>query len=46
MCQYSTELMSFTLDSLIAKDVQNNLQVSTGILYLNGGSDLFLWLVQ
>ena len=31
MCQYSTELMSFTLDSLIVKDIQNNLQISIGI---------------
>ncbi|CAF1418976.1 unnamed protein product [Adineta steineri] len=28
MCQYSTELMSFTLDSLIIKDIQNNHQIS------------------
>jgi hypothetical protein len=31
MCQYSTELMSFTLDSLIVEDIQNNLQISIGI---------------
>jgi len=31
MCQYSTEVMSFTLDSLIVKDIQNNRQLSTGI---------------
>ena len=34
MCQYSTELMSFTLDSLIIKDLQNNHQVSIGIYIL------------
>jgi hypothetical protein len=31
MCQYSTEVMSFTLDSLIVKDVQNSRQISVGI---------------
>ena len=31
MCQYSTELMSFTLDSLIVKDLQTNPQVFIGI---------------
>jgi hypothetical protein len=30
MCQYSNELMSFTLDSLIVKDIQNHRQISTG----------------
>ncbi|CAF0932135.1 unnamed protein product, partial [Didymodactylos carnosus] len=34
ICQYSTELMSFTLDSLIVKDLQNNRQVSIGIYTL------------
>ena len=34
MCQYSTELMSFTLDSLIIKDIQNNRKVSIGIYIL------------
>ena len=34
MCQYSTELMSFTLDSLIIKDLQNNRKVSIGIYIL------------
>ena len=31
MCQHSSELMSFTFDSLIVKDLQNNLQMSIGI---------------
>ena len=31
MCQYSTEWMSFTLDSLIIKDLENNRQISIGI---------------
>ncbi|CAF4638143.1 unnamed protein product [Rotaria socialis] len=31
LCQYSTEMMSFTLDSLIVKDIQNNRQLSTAI---------------
>ncbi len=31
LCQYSTELMSFTLDSLIVKDIQKNLQVFSGV---------------
>jgi hypothetical protein len=31
ICQYSTEIMSFTLDSLIVKDIQDNYQVPTGV---------------
>ena len=31
MCEYSTELMSFTLDSLIVKDIQKNYRVSIGV---------------
>lgn len=31
MCEYSSELMSFTLDSLIAKDLQKNYQVSMSV---------------
>ena len=31
MCQYSTEFMSFTLDSLLVKDLKNNRQVSITI---------------
>lgn len=31
LCQYSNELMSFTLDSLIIKDIQNNPRASIGI---------------
>ena len=34
MCQYSTEWMSFTLDSLIIKDLENNRQVFIGICIL------------
>jgi hypothetical protein len=33
MCQYSTEIMSFTLDSLIVKDVQNNRKTSS-VVYI------------
>ncbi|CAF3331924.1 unnamed protein product [Rotaria socialis] len=33
-CQYSTEAMSFTLDSLIVKDIQNNPRLSTGFYIL------------
>ncbi len=33
LCQYPTEVMSFTLDSLIAKDIQNNRQVFS-IVYI------------
>ena len=32
MCEYSTELMTFTLDSLIVKDIQNNYPVAIGVL--------------
>jgi hypothetical protein len=31
ICQYSNQLMGFTLDSLIVKDIQNNVQTSIGI---------------
>ena len=34
MCQYSTELMSFTLDSLIVNDLQNNRRIFIGIYIL------------
>ena len=30
-CEYSTELMSFSLDSLVVKDIQKSQRVSTGI---------------
>ncbi len=42
MCQYSTELMSFTLDSLIVKDFQNNYRVSAGI-YISIAVLIFLF---
>ena len=46
MCQYSNELMSFTLDSLIVKDIQNHRQISIWILHFNCTFDLFVWFVQ
>jgi hypothetical protein len=42
MCEYSTAMMSFTLDSLIVKDIQNNYQVSCGI-YISIALLLFLF---
>lgn len=42
MCQYSTEFMSFTLDSLIVKDLQTNRQVSVGI-YISAAILIFLF---
>jgi len=34
MCQYSNEVMSFTLDSLIVKDIENNRQLSSVVYIL------------
>jgi hypothetical protein len=42
ICQYSTELMSFTLDSLIVKDILNNRQVSSGV-YITVALLIFLF---
>ena len=42
MCQYSTELMSITLDLLIVKGIQNNYQTSTGI-YISAVLLIFLF---
>lgn len=41
-CEYSTELMSFTLDSLIVKDLQKNSQVSI-VVYLPLASFIVLF---
>ncbi|CAF1470694.1 unnamed protein product [Adineta steineri] len=42
MCQFSNELMSFTLDSLIVKDIQTNEQLSS-IIYITLVASLFLF---
>ena len=41
-CEYSNELMSFTLDSLMVKDIQNNHRVSTGV-YISIALMIFLF---
>jgi hypothetical protein len=42
LCQFSNELMSFTLDSLMVKDVENNSQISIGV-YISIAILIFLF---